>query len=236
MSITLTSEARVVAVVAHPDDDALMFYGTLRLWRSTGATVTVLVATHGANGVSVADHAAGLRLTTTQRLTEIQTSYQDTGIAVECLGLEDGALIADRELVTVIEAELIRLSCTVLLTHALHTGVDHQDHLAVARAALNAAARVPTCTTILHGKPHAPRHEFTTSVLVDITPYMADKIKALQAHGSQAGRYYLTEDYTRWRAAGPGWTLLPTQAGESRSFEELAPSLLLLSQPAEPRR
>ncbi|MFE0460418.1 PIG-L deacetylase family protein [Kitasatospora sp. NPDC058965] len=236
MSITLNSGARVVAVVAHPDDDALMFYGTLRTWRSCGASVTVLLVTHGVNGVSVADQATGLRLTTTQRLAEIEASYQDTGIAVECLGFEDGALSADRELVTAIEAALLRLGCTVLLTHALHTGVDHQDHLAVARAALNAAARVPTCTTILHGKPHAPRHEFTTSVLVDITPYIADKIKALHTHQTQAGRYYLTEDYTRWRAAGPGWTLLPAQAGECRYFEELAPSLLLLSQQADPRR
>ncbi len=236
MSITLTSEARVVAVVAHPDDDALMFYGTLRTWRSTGAKVTVLVATNGANGVSVADHAAGIRLTDTQRLEEIRHSYGDTGIEVECLGFEDGALDADRALVSRIEAALTRLGCTVLLTHALHTGSDHQDHLAVARAALNAAARVPTCTTILHGKPHAPHHRFTTSVLVDITPFIADKVKALQAHQSQAGRYYLTEDYTRRRAAGAGWTLLPAQTDEGRYFEELAPSLLLIGRPADPDR
>ncbi|MFJ9521849.1 PIG-L deacetylase family protein [Kitasatospora sp. NPDC101801] len=236
MSITLTSGAQVVAVVAHPDDDALMFYGTLRLWRSAGASVTVLVVTNGVNGVSVADQAAGVRLTATRRLKEIRLSYQDSGITVECLGLEDGALDAGRGLVTAIEATLARLGCTVLLTHALHSGSDHQDHLAVARAALNAAARVPSCTTILHGKPHAPHHQVVSSVLVDITPFMADKIKALQAHESQSGRFYLTEEYTRWRAAGAGWTLLPAQADAGRYFEELSPSLLLLGPPADSGR
>ncbi|MFG2821692.1 PIG-L deacetylase family protein [Kitasatospora sp. NPDC048365] len=234
MSIALTASARVVAVVAHPDDDLLMFYGTLRTWSDAGATVTVIVATHGANGVSVADRAAGITLNPTQRLVELGACYQDTGIAVECLDFEDGALEADRELVTAIETALTRLRCTVLLTHAPHGGNDHQDHRAVARAALNAAARVPTCTTILHGKPHAPHHDFTTSVLVDITPYIDDKVKALQAHASQAGRYYLTEDYTRWRATGPNWSLLPARADSERSFEELAPSLLLLDPPTHP--
>ncbi|MEU8540889.1 PIG-L deacetylase family protein [Streptomyces sp. NPDC048717] len=232
MSITLTGSARVAAVVAHPDDDVLMFYGTLRAWSDAGATVTVVVATHGANGVSVADRAAGITLTTTQRLEELRACYQDTSIMVECLGFEDGALEADRALVSAIETGLARLRCTVLLTHAPHDGNDHQDHRAVARAALNAAVRVPTCTTILHGKPHTPHHGFTTSVLVDITPYMDDKVKALQAHASQAGRHYLTEDYTRWRGTGPNWSLLPARADRERSFEELAPSLLLLDLPA----
>ncbi|MFI9332144.1 PIG-L deacetylase family protein [Kitasatospora sp. NPDC052868] len=234
MSIALTANARVVAVVAHPDDDVLMFYGTLRAWSDAGASVTVIVATHGANGVSVADRAAGITLTTTQRLRELRACYQDTGITVECLGFEDGALEADHTLVTAIETALTRLRCTVLLIHALHRGNDHQDHQAVARAALNAAARVPTCTTILHGKPHAPHHDFTTTVLVDITPYIDDKVKALQTHASQAGRYYLTEDYTRWRATGANRSLLPARAGGERSFEELAPSLLLLDPSAHP--
>ncbi|WP_441248236.1 hypothetical protein [Kitasatospora sp. McL0602] len=44
---------------------------------------------------------------------------------MECLGFEDGALDADRALVPVIEAALTRQGCTVLLTHALHTGNDH---------------------------------------------------------------------------------------------------------------
>ncbi|MFE3504595.1 PIG-L family deacetylase [Kitasatospora sp. NPDC059146] len=82
MSITLTGSARVAAVVAHPDDDLLVFYGTLRGWSDAGASVTVIVATHGANGVSVADQAAGITLTTVQRLAELRACYQDTGITV----------------------------------------------------------------------------------------------------------------------------------------------------------
>ncbi|MYS86461.1 PIG-L deacetylase family protein [Embleya scabrispora] len=226
---TLSAHDRVVAVVAHPDDAEIMFYGTLRIWRDAGADVTVVAATHGTNGVPLRDRLAGTRLDPRERPAENAKSFRDTGIMVECLGMDDGTLTPDIELVSAIEDTLTRHRCTVLLTHAPHGGNDHQDHHAVARAALNAATRVPSCTTILHGRPHAPHQGFTPRVLIDITEYLDDKIKALAEHRSQAGRYYLGEPYTRWRAAGEAWNTLPGHAAEGRAFEALTPSLLLVS-------
>jgi N-acetylglucosamine malate deacetylase 1 len=228
VTVTLSSDACVVAVVAHPDDAEIMFYGSLRCWREAGAIVTVVVATHGTNGVSRRDSFAGARLDPRQRPAESARSFQGTGITVECLGLADGALTCNMELISVIEDALTRHRCTVLLTHAAHSGNDHQDHHAIARAALNAATRVPSCTTILHGQPHAPHQGASPTVLIDITEYLGDKIEALARHRSQAGRYYLSEPYTRWRAAGEGWTALPSRAAAGRSFEAFTPSLLLL--------
>jgi LmbE family N-acetylglucosaminyl deacetylase/Ser/Thr protein kinase RdoA (MazF antagonist) len=236
VTVTLSGDAQVVAVVAHPDDAEIMFYGSLRRWRDAGATVTVMAATDGTNGVARCERTAGRRLAPRHRPAESTQAFQGTGITVACLGMVDGALTPDLELISAIEDTLTRHRCTVLLTHTPHSGNDHQDHHAIARAALNAATRVPSCTTILHGQPHTPHHQATPSVLIDITDYLDAKIKALAAHRSQAGRYYLSESYTRWRATGEGWTTLPGHAAAGRSFEAFTPSLLLLhSSPDTPR-
>lgn len=234
MTVTLSGDAHVVAVVAHPDDAEIMFYGSLRRWRDAGATVTVMAATDGTNGVPRCDSIAGRRLAPQRRPAESTQAFHGTGITVECLGLADGALSPDITLISAIEDTLTRHQCNVLLTHTPHSGNDHQDHHAIARAALNAATRVPSCTTILHGQPHAPHHHTTPSVLIDITDYLDAKITALAAHRSQAGRYYLSEPYTRWRAATEGWTSLPCHAAAGRSFEAFTPSLLLLHSAPDP--
>ncbi|WP_326614417.1 hypothetical protein OG949_39770 [Streptomyces scopuliridis] len=62
MTVTLTGHAQVVGVVARPDDAEITFYGARRCWRDAGATVTVVIATHGTNGVSRRDSATDARL------------------------------------------------------------------------------------------------------------------------------------------------------------------------------
>lgn len=220
---------RVVAVVAHPDDAELLCYGTLRTYREAGAVVTVVVVTHGANGVSVADSGAGRQLAEDEREKEVTAAWQDTGIDVVFFHLTDGALAADLHLISRVEGELNRLGCTLLITHSPRAANDHQDHLAVAAASANAATRVSTCHTVLHGEPHAPRSGFHPTVLVDITDVLDDKVRALAAHHSQSGRWYLTEEFTRHRAAQAGWSLHPAAAAAGRAFEAFETSLLTLT-------
>lgn len=222
----------VVAVVAHPDDAELLCGGTLLRLHKAGARVSILTATHGANGISVADATTGRHLSREERVLESATAWAGTGIQVSCLSLEDGALTADRHLISLLEAKLVQSGCTTLITHSPRAANDHQDHLAVAAAASNAATRVSTCHTVLYGEPHAPRSQFAPTVLVDITDVLDDKIKALQAHQSQAGRWYLSEKYTRHRAADAGWRLRPAAAAAGRAFEAFETPLLTLSHPA----
>lgn len=214
-----------VAVVAHPDDAELMCYGTLRRLREAGCAVSVLIVTRGVGGVSVIDHARGVRIPDGTRLDESLAAYDGTGIDVECLGLADGALVADKALISAIEGVLHRLGCTMLITHALDAGNDHQDHAAVGAAAANAASRVPSCTTVLHGEPHAPRSAFQPNVLVDITDLIDDKIASLKHHQTQAGRWYLTDEFTRHRACASAWRLVPTLAAEGRLYEAFSCTL-----------
>lgn len=222
---------RVVAVVAHPDDAELLAYGTLRRYRRLGADVTVLMATHGANGVSLGDAARGLHLTEDTRVREVRAAWDGTGVEVTCLGLADGALHPDRPLISAIEGELVHRGCTTVITHSPHAGNDHQDHLALAAATANAATRVPSCRTVLYGEPHAPRSAFAPTVLVDITAFLDDKVKALAKHKTQGGRWYLGETYTRQRAATAGWRLRPSAAAAGRVFEAFETPLLTLLHP-----
>ncbi len=218
----------MVAVVAHPDDAELLCYGTLRRAAAAGAVVTVVVVTHGANGVGLTDAADGRRLGPHERAEEVRAAWHSTGIQLAFLGLPDGALVADRQLISAVEAELTRLDCTLLITHSLNADTDHQDHRALAAAAANAATRVTTCHTVLHGEPHAPRTAFAPTVLVDITDILDDKIAALAAHRTQAGRWYLSRDYTCHRAAQAGWRLRPAAAAAGRAYEAFETSVLTL--------
>ncbi|WP_413100888.1 PIG-L deacetylase family protein [Streptomyces sp. Inha503] len=218
----------VITVVAHPDDAELLAYGTLRRYRQLGASVTVLMATHGANGVSLADAARGVRLSKEQRVREVRLAWDGTGVEVACLGLTDGALHSDQRLISALEGELARRSCTTVITHSPHADNDHQDHLALGAATANAATRVPSCHTVLYGEPHAPRSGFAPTVLVDITDFLDDKVKALARHETQEGRWYLGEPYTRQRAAAAGWRLRPTDAASGRGYEAFETPLLTL--------
>ncbi|MFJ9379265.1 PIG-L deacetylase family protein [Streptomyces sp. NPDC101455] len=225
---SISSGEQVVAVVAHPDDAELLCYGTLRTARAAGAVVSVVVVTCGANGVSITDAGAGRRLTEDEREKEVIEAWHGTGIDVIFLRLTDGALVADLGLISRVESELNRLGCTLLITHSARVANDHQDHLAVAAAAANAATRVPTCHTMLHGEPHAPRSGFSPTVLVDITDVLDDKVRALGAHHSQSGRWYLSKEYTLHRAAQAGWLLRPAAAADGRAFEAFETTLLTL--------
>ncbi|MFE7133539.1 PIG-L deacetylase family protein [Streptomyces sp. NPDC057638] len=222
------SGERVVAVVAHPDDAELLAYGTLRRYRQSGAEVTVVTATHGGAGVSLTDAADGARIGHGQRMVETAAAWAGTGVDVTGLGLADGALRADRDLITLIEQELAHRSCTTLITHSPRARNDHQDHLAIGTAAHNAATRLPQVRTVLFGQPHAPGARFTPTVAVDITPFLNDKITALARHRTQGGRWYLDAPYTRHRAADTAWRLRPHAAAEGHGFEGFETPLLTL--------
>ncbi|MFF2128698.1 PIG-L deacetylase family protein [Streptomyces olivochromogenes] len=230
MPLTFDAE-RVAAVVAHPDDAELMAYGTLRRYLQLGAAVTVVMASSGTNGVSIADTARGLRLAAQARWHEVRQAWDGTGAEVTCLGLTDGALRADHDLISRVEGELVRLGCTTLITHSPAVANDHQDHLALGKAAANAATRVASCHTVLYGQPHAPRSGFNPTVLVDIKPFLDEKVLALSRHATQGGRWYLSDDYTRHRAADAGWRLRPAAAALGHPFEAFETPLLTLLHP-----
>jgi LmbE family N-acetylglucosaminyl deacetylase len=216
----MSPDGPIVAVVAHPDDAELMCFGTLLRRAREGAEVSVVIATHGAGGVSIADRAQGLRLDQRTRVAESVATYEGTGIAVTALGFADGALRADLDLISAIEHELGARRCATLITHKPNASTDHQDHHAVGAAATNAVTRVPSCTSILYGEPHAPRSGFAPDYFVELDEaLLAAKVDALQQHATQAGRWYLSEHYTRHRAYASAWAASPRLADNGAAFE-----------------
>jgi LmbE family N-acetylglucosaminyl deacetylase len=222
------SEESVVAVVAHPDDAELLCFGTLLRYAKAGAAVSVLAVSNGIAGVSLTDEEAGRVLTDGERWSEMEEAFEGTGIQASCLGLPDGELRCDRSLISRIERVLLDRSCTVLITHCTGSASDHQDHRAVGEAAVNAATRVASCRCVLHGEPHAPFSGFAPSVFVDITDQVAAKVRALKAHRSQAGRWYLSEEFIRQRAATAAWRSRPQAAASGRLYEAFECSMMVL--------
>lgn len=211
----------IVAVVAHPDDAELMFYGTMRVARGRGAHVSVIVVTTGENGVPLEKRSAGANaLHPELRIEESRRALGDN-VPVHGLGFPDGALEADRSVISAIEATLTRLSPTVLLTHHPNLRADHQDHLAVGRATVNCAMRLMKRPAVYFGQPSQAGSDFTPNILVDITSQLDEKVTALRHHESQSGRWYLSEEFTRTRAAEVGWRFAPRAAADGHRFEAL---------------
>lgn len=218
---------RIAAVVAHPDDAELMFYGTLLLAREAGAEVMVIVASDGEYGVSLAesDH---MSIAPNERVEETRNAYVGTGVTVRMLGLQDGSISAGRSTILAIEATLLEFGCTILLTHAVQQGNDHQDHHAVARAAVNVGSRMPTCRAILHGQPVQNGSTFNPTLFVDVTHLMEQKVRALASHQTQEGRWYLSDEYTRHRAREHAWRYAPQLAAKGHFFEAFEQRFLVL--------
>jgi N-acetylglucosamine malate deacetylase 1 len=229
MPFVFAPDESVVAITAHPDDAELLCYGTLRAFQAAGATVAVVIVTRGHNGTSIYDDVPSLL--DHQRMAESCASFAGTEITVQFLDFTDGELSVTRPLVSSIEHELAARHCTVLITHSTTSATDHQDHRCVGLSAVNAASRVSTCHTILHGEPHAPRSGFSPNVLVDVSDYIDAKVDALTRHRTQAGRWYLTERYVRDRARAVGWKTDPSRAAIGRSFEGFECSLMRISLP-----
>lgn len=211
----------VVAVVAHPDDAEMMFYGILRGMRARGARVVVLLVTHGERGVSIRDANDGGAIADGERLGEVTAAYLGTDIELRALGRPDGSLYLENDLVTAIESELLDIQPTIVLTHSPRAGSDHQDHHAVGVATTNALNRVASCRRLYFGQPHRPGARFRPNLLVRIDEYIEDKIIALEAHQSQGDRWYLSAEYTRARALDLGWKYRPAQSRGEYYFEAL---------------
>jgi len=218
----------VVAVVAHPDDAELLCFGTLLRYAEAGAPVSVLAVSSGIAGSPAGEQGAAHRPLDRTRWQEMEEAFEGTGIETSCLHFPDGEVRCDSSLISSIEQILVDRSCTVLITHSTNSATDHQDHRAVGEAAVNAATRVASCHCVLHGEPHAPSSGFTPSMFVDITDQVEAKVKALKAHRSQAGRWYLSEAFTRQRAATAAWRSRPQAAQAGRMYEAFECSLMVL--------
>jgi N-acetylglucosamine malate deacetylase 1 len=194
----------IVVVMAHPDDAELTCFGTLLKYQARGYTAHVIVVSTGERGIAITDRqqTKQKRLPQSLRFQESLAAFATTDISLECLNYEDGQLHLNTQLISLIETRLKELQTTLLITHFVsETGFDHQDHHVVGKAALNAALRCSFIQQIWQTEPlHPVKNNFQPNYFVNITNYFDQKMTALAAHHSQAGRTYLTRDFHELRS------------------------------------
>jgi LmbE family N-acetylglucosaminyl deacetylase len=205
----------LVAVVAHPDDEALIAGGTLALAADAGTPTGVVSLTRGELGPVAPGSLRDGETLPVARARELDASARELGIAwARCLRHPDGELAsvdgvaASREL-----AEILRPHApAVLLTFGEDGIYGHPDHVAT-RAIVAAAARllaprpalleavwppelVPdlVAAAAARGLPvdlwGLPPRAFGAPLrmpvaAIDVRPVMTRKLRAVRAHRTQ---------------------------------------------------
>ena len=175
----------VVALFAHPDDEAYSAAGILAACADAGSHVLVVCAT---------DCGA-------ERTAELHASCGIIGAEALVLGFPDGALAQHIDDARARLAPLLKPSAT-LVTHGLDGAYGHRDHIACAHICAGAAVKrllhvcfpeghfAPMRRRLFRAMPHiiddeAPPYR-AASHRVQLGPLGERKRRAIAAHRSQA--------------------------------------------------
>lgn len=140
-----TTPLRLMAVLAHPDDESLGFGGTLARYAAEGVEVTVLTATRGESGRFRGEREGplhpGPEALARIREAELRAAIQVLGARGPLLlGYRDGALDqADpRQAIERIATQLRLVRPHVVVTFGPDGAYGHPDHIAISQFAASA--------------------------------------------------------------------------------------------------
>ena len=201
ISHTAFVKPSLLAVFAHPDDEAFSSGGTLAHYAKQGVNVTLISSTRGEAG-KVTDPILG-EVSDVGALRELELQnackalginppifldYRDSG-RLERLRKDDplASINADPlEVEEKIKAVIEKLKPQVILTFDPHGGYGHPDHIVIHRAAL---AAFFSCGHL----PGAPKRLFYTAFPIAIARMMFDS-GASPTPGLSAELYGVSED------------------------------------------
>jgi len=199
----MTSLKSVIGFFAHPDDETVLAGGILAMLARQGVPVHVVCATRGEGGelgeppVVLAQRDLGA-----VRMRELQCAVQALGASLTILDYVDPVIGPD-DLLSPFEADFDTLAqqiatlarqkkADLILTHGADGEYGHPAHQLMHRAVMAAVARyeikalvytvaanVPTIEDRLWNS-NQPAH-----LALDIRPWSAAKIKAMECHVSQ---------------------------------------------------
>jgi LmbE family N-acetylglucosaminyl deacetylase len=200
---------RLMAVVAHPDDEALGLGGTLAKYASEGVETYVVTATRGENG-RYRGHRGDEYHPGPQRLAAIRES--ELRAAASVLGIREVTLLDypdlgldranAREAIAQIAHHLRRTRPDVVLTFPPDGAYGHPDHIAICQYATAAVAAAASPSFPDGAQPNAAPH------LVKKLYYLAWPQSTWNAYEEAFNSVVFTVDGVQRRAmAWPDWAV-----------------------------
>jgi len=218
---------KLVAVLAHPDDESFAIGGTLAKYAAQGVEVVIVSATKGEAGIE----GLGAAETAAIRETELRAAATVLGAReVRFLGYLDGTLpgIDPDEAV----ARLVTLLCQerphVVVTFGPDGISGHPDHVTVSQwvtAAFDALDGpdapqklyyvVPSLATQQGCQVADPPPLPEKAMGIDVSAYRETKVRAMQAHASQKPPYPGDPTQEARKLACHEWFVLARARGPS---------------------
>jgi LmbE family N-acetylglucosaminyl deacetylase len=197
---------KISIIMAHPDDAELLCFGTILYFVNRGYEANVVIVTDGCNGMAIGPLPESIRKAINDgiRREESQQAFSEVGVSTSFLGLPDGYLSINIELVSAMEKYLKEYQPEIVITHsAIFNAIEHHDHIAVGAAVVNAAARSSSVKTLLQAQPlTAELMPFVPNYFVNITPYLKAKMRAISKHETQVNYHsYMSEHFHQNRAS-----------------------------------
>jgi LmbE family N-acetylglucosaminyl deacetylase len=129
---------RLLAVLAHPDDESLGLGGTLARYAGEGVEISLITATRGERGRNGESRVTPQAQLAAMREGELRSAANVLGISNLCiLGYPDGELdrAEPNEAVTRIAAQIRRWKPHVVVTFGPEGAYGHPDHIAISQLA-----------------------------------------------------------------------------------------------------
>lgn len=189
-----TKSKRMLAILAHPDDESFAAGGTLAKYAHQDVQVILLCATRGEAGI------LGVKPEETGdiRERELRKAAEHLGIEVYFLGYQDGELAQTKPetLLETVSYWIDLVQPQVILTFGPDGVSGHPDHVTISHIVTHAYdqsykkglllyIRPSEATALGCGVTYSNMDAGQPQVEVDISEYKLNKIRAIQSHASQ---------------------------------------------------
>lgn len=194
-----TGTARVLVLLAHPDDEVLLCGATIAALADADCHVRVVCFCDGSQGRDAV-------------FSEACASLGATGELLR--GQQTSAMVLDGPLVAITDGLMRGWRPDCVITHT-KAGSQNQDHVVLHDAVRLSAARCGWPTVLLAAEPPLSSVEFMPTVFADVGRHFAIKCQAAQRYRDVLDRDYMSDEYLGTRARWWGQV-----AGRPRTYVE----------------